>query len=67
MTTKPQKRRRSLLPLFLFLLFMMFALSRQLQTVSYTIESEKIHTPIRLVLLTDLHSSYYGNDQEQLL
>lgn len=67
MTTKPKKRRRTLLPLFCLLLLVFFAFSEHLRTVTYTVESEKIHTPIRLVLLTDLHSCYYGDKQEDLL
>lgn len=32
-----------------------------------TVESDKIETPIRLALVTDLHSTFYGEGQEKLL
>lgn len=33
----------------------------------YTISVQKVTSPIRIVLLTDLHSCYYGKGQEQLI
>lgn len=39
----------------------------RLKTVFYTVESEKIEQPVRLALLTDLHSCYYGKNQKTLI
>lgn len=36
-------------------------------TVTYEVESAEVDTPIRLVLVTDLHSCDYGENQEDLL
>ena len=44
-----------------------FATDSRLLIRSYTVASEKIENPIRLVLITDLHSCYYGKNQETLL
>ncbi len=34
---------------------------------NYTLESEKVDTPIRIALITDLHSCRYGEGQKELL
>ena len=34
---------------------------------TYTVETEKLSGPVRLVVLTDLHSCRYGEDQQDLL
>jgi len=56
------------LPLFLLalVLILFWAFSERLQIVTYTVTTPKVASAIRLVLLTDLHSCYYGEKQEQL-
>lgn len=64
------KRRFHFFPVILFLLLLcllLYATSESLHTVSYTLTTDKVTSPIRLVLLTDLHSCYYGDKQEKLL
>ena len=39
----------------------------RLKTVYYTVESDKISAPIRIALLTDLHSCRYGENQKKLV
>ncbi|MCM1494443.1 MAG: metallophosphoesterase [Bacteroides sp.] len=39
----------------------------RLKTVVYTMETEKLNRPIRLALITDLHSCKYGKNQSTLL
>ena len=39
----------------------------RLKTVFYRIEAEKIQSPVRIALLTDLHSCRYGKNQATLL
>ena len=34
---------------------------------NYEIEAENISVPVRIVLITDLHSCYYGKDQKKLI
>ena len=41
--------------------------SRRLQVTQYTLSSKKVSAPLRLALLTDLHSCKYGTGQEKLL
>lgn len=68
--SKRTHRRSCLIPVlvFLFLLCLLwYATSESLHTVSYTMTTDKVTSPVRLVLLTDLHSCYYGDNQEKLL
>lgn len=68
--SKRTHRRSCLIPVlvFLFLLCLLwYATLESLHTVSYTLTTDKVTSPIRLVLLTDLHSCYYGDNQEKLL
>lgn len=44
-----------------------FALDSRLAVRRYLLRSEKLHSPVRLALLTDLHSCKYGAGQQQLL
>ena len=70
MTKVSPKRRKWYIPLLVlicFLLLILTAFSESLHTVRYTIETDKVTEPVRLVLLTDLHSCYYGEKQEQLI
>ena len=44
-----------------------FALDNRLVIRTYTLETEKIDTPVRIALVTDLHSCRYGDNQSELL
>ena len=44
-----------------------FALDSRLLIRTYTLETEKISSPVRIALVTDLHSCYYGEGQTELL
>lgn len=68
MHTKTSKRTRTLL-LFtiLLLLFVMIAFQQELTLRTYTLHSEKIHSNIRLLSITDLHSTFYGKNQKDLI
>ncbi len=67
----PQKkpRRRFLLPtiLSICLLLILIALDPRLAVRTYTVEAAEIDTPVRLVLVTDLHSCRYGDGQKRLI
>lgn len=68
--SKRSSRRSCLVPLVIFFLLLAllgYGFSEALRTVVYTIPTAKVTSPIRLVLLTDLHSCYYGEKQEKLL
>ena len=51
----------------LLLVLLLFAGDARLLTVTYTVQSDKVESPVRLAILTDLHSCVYGEDQQELL
>jgi len=44
-----------------------FALDSRLLVQYYTVETDKINSPVRIALVTDLHSCYYGENQSDLI
>lgn len=44
-----------------------FVCDMRLKTVQYTIESDKVENPVRIALITDLHSDRYGKGQKNLI
>ena len=48
------------------ILLAMLALDSRLLVQRYTIRAEKITAPVRLVLVTDLHSCKYGENQQEI-
>lgn len=55
-----QKKYLRLVSLIILIVFLFAAFDLRLKTRHYAIESDKIHSPIRLALVTDLHSCKYG-------
>lgn len=51
----------------LLILLLLAGLDTRLRVVSYEVPSEKVTAPVRLVVLTDLHSCEYGEGQRELL
>jgi len=49
------------------LILAIFAFDTRLMVRRYSIEVEDIETPIRIALVTDLHSCYYGENQADLI
>ena len=49
------------------LILAIFAFDTRLMVRRYSIEAEEIETPIRVALVTDLHSCYYGENQADLI
>lgn len=62
-----QKHRRKWFLVAALLLLLILALDARLKTVFYSIETPKLTEPVRLVVLTDLHSCWYGEEQSTLL
>ena len=63
-------RRRKLLwglPAALLVLLLLLALDDRLTVRRYRIETEKVTEPIRVLVVSDLHSCAYGEDQRELL
>ncbi|MBQ8508971.1 MAG: metallophosphoesterase [Clostridia bacterium] len=68
---RPRLKARAVLILtcllILLAIFLRAALRSDLRTVVYTIESDKIASPVRLALITDLHSCGYGENMSDLI
>lgn len=64
---KKRKKYRLLLWLSIVILLLLFVCDARLKTVIYTVESDKISAPVRIALLTDLHSCRYGKNQAKLV
>ena len=62
-----RKRRSKLAAAVFALLFLFSAFDVRLKTVRYTVQSEKIGAPVRIALVTDLHSCSYGKGQRTLV
>lgn len=64
---KPRKRFLFYAILGICLLFILIAFDPRLVIRTYTVEAPKMDTPVRLVLVTDLHSCRYGDGQKRLI
>ncbi len=62
-----KKKCAVILCIILIVCILVAAFDVRLKTVTYTIKSSKITEDIKLVLVTDLHSCYYGKNQSKLL
>lgn len=62
-----KKKKIILLLGCLFFVLCFFALRLNLKTVYYKVSSPKIKEPIRILFLSDLHSSQFGKNQKELL
>lgn len=56
-----------LIIIILALIFVMGLLSIKEKIVSYTVPSDKIDSNLKIVLITDLHSCYYGKNMSTLI
>ena len=64
------RRKRTIIIAVIAAVVLLLALSAfdtRLRVVSYTVSDERILSPVRIVLLTDLHSCRYGEGQQELL
>ena len=62
-----KKKYWRIFALLTLIVFLLAVFDVRLKTVHYTIESEKIHSSIRIALVTDLHSCKYGEEQKTLV
>ena len=60
-------RKKAAAALLILALLLAAALDTRLRTAAYTVASGRIEAPVRLAVLTDLHSCAYGEKQETLL
>ena len=52
---------------FTLALLVLLSCDLRLKTVYYSVESDKLSAPVRLALITDLHSCRYGKNQKNLI
>lgn len=64
---KIQKKHIKYIILILVIVLALLAFDVRLKTVYYTITSDKINKPMRIALITDLHSCKYGAAQKTLI
>lgn len=64
---KSKNRKRKWIGRGILLVLLLIICDPRLKTVHYTFESEKISAPIKMALLTDLHGSWYGKEQRNLM
>ena len=67
---KSGKKQRKILALLLACILGIiapFAFNTKLKIQHYSLESEKLTAPVRIVLITDLHSCSYGKGQRELI
>ncbi len=65
--TKKTKRIMLLIIILLFIAFLIIACNQRLIVRHYTIESEKLSKPFRVAVVADLHSCFYGENQQKLI
>ena len=54
--------------LILFLYFLTgYLISFRIRTVNYTLTSDKINEPVKIAVVSDLHSTWYGKNQSTLI
>lgn len=64
---KIKKKYKSITALLILFVLMLSAFDVRLKIVRYKIESDKIDSPVRIALITDLHSCKYGENQKTLI
>ena len=66
---KKKRKRGMILAVWIVLcaVFLMIACSQELLVVHYEVTSEKVTEAVRLAVLADLPSTFYGKDQEELV
>ena len=64
---KIQKKHIKYIILILLIVLALLAFDVRLKTVHYTITSDRVNNPMRIALITDLHSCKYGKGQKTLI
>lgn len=62
-----KKRTKGLLILCVLIAIVLLAFDTRLKIVEYTVETDKITSPLCISLVTDLHSCKYGSGQKNLI
>ena len=64
---KTQRKILALLLACILVIIALFAFNTKMKIQHYSLESEKLTAPVRIVLITDLHSCSYGKGQRELI
>lgn len=64
---KIKKKYKLIAALLILLVLVLSAFDVRLKIVRYKIQSDKIDSPVRIALVTDLHSCKYGENQKTLI
>lgn len=64
---KIKKKYKLIAALLILLVLVLSAFDVRLKILRYKIESDKIDSPVRIALVTDLHSCKYGENQKTLI
>ena len=64
---KSKKRKKALIIAAVLIAFAAAALYRGPITRSYQVQSDKIQNQITIAVIADLHSQYFGDEQEQII
>lgn len=64
---KKQRKILALLLACILVIIALFAFNTKMKIQHYSLESEKLTAPVRIVLITDLHSCSYGKGQRELI
>ncbi len=64
---KKWKQKKKWLIILGVIFFILLVCDMRLKTVIYKIESEKMNNPVKIALITDLHSNWYGKNQSTLI
>lgn len=67
MEAKKKVKQRKWLRRIITLIVIWIIINPQLKTTNYSFESTKVDKPIKIALLTDLHGSWYGKEQRELI
>ncbi len=67
-TSKKKKTwKKRLFFWIILLLIICVACDSRLKTITYTFDSPKVDKPVKIALITDLHSDWYGKNQKNLI
>ena len=64
---KKNKVKKRLVVFGVILIILLVSCDVRLKRVIYTIESDKVDTPVTIVYMSDLHSDWYGKNQKSLI
>ncbi len=62
-----KKQKKKLIVIIIVVVVMFVSFDNRLKVVKYTFDSSKVENPVKIALITDLHSDWYGKNQKNLI